>query len=80
VSWNWDEITKNTEVSYKPRILIFIESFERKYKGTMPDDLLTKAACLAVALYLFGPLETDELNAHAVMIHERIEKYRQSIN
>ena len=77
---NWDELVGNEEISHKPRIAVFVESFEKKYKGEIPDELLTNAACLAVALYLFGPLEDEELNVYAAAVKKRVQDYRDSLH
>lgn len=72
---NWDD-----EERFKPRIVEFVESFERKYKDAIPEDLITPSACLGVALYLFGPLEDEELDFYGLLIKARLDQYRESVH
>jgi hypothetical protein len=81
----WENLINKIDIGenifeHKPRIMIFIEPFEKKYKGKIADDLLTNAACIAVATYLFGPLEEEELNVYALAIKKRVQDYRNSLH
>jgi len=47
----------------------------------MIGDLLTQAACLAVALYFFGPLKDDnELAMYTAIVNKRVQDYRNSLH
>lgn len=77
---NFDKMAGSGDLSHKPRIMDFVESFEAKYKDDLRSDILTETACLAVALYFFGPLEDDEISIYATIINKRVHEYRLSIN
>jgi hypothetical protein len=77
---SWEEINGSEEVRLKPRIVGFVEFFEERYKDELPKDQLFNAACMAVALYLFGPLQEKEVRIYASIIHKRVSDYRSSIN
>ena len=72
--------TWDFEERFKPRVVEIIESFENKYKDIIPEDLITSSACLGVALYLFGPLEDEELDFYALLLKARMEQYRETVH
>jgi hypothetical protein len=76
----WESLLGEGEFEHKPRIMMFVEMFEKRYKGRIADRLLTTAACIAVAMYMFGPLEEEELYAHALFIKKRVQDYRDSLH
>jgi hypothetical protein len=78
--WNWDEMAGHEEVGYKPKIVGFVESFEKKYADDLPKERLLGAASMAVALFLFGPLSESELPMYAACIKRRVEDYRESLH
>jgi hypothetical protein len=74
----WEEICKNKSWTddnrYKPRIVELIERFEKKFPDTDPRE---HTACLAVVMYLFGPLEDeDEVNLYLGIVKRRLRDYR----
>lgn len=76
---DWDEMSGH-EARHKPRIVDFVDTFEKKYKGTMPDEFLTNAACMGVVLFFFGPLEDEEAGIYGAMVKKRVEDYRNSLH
>jgi hypothetical protein len=77
---SWEEVNGIEDVRFKPRIVGFVESFEEKYKDEWPKEHIFNAACMAVALYLFGPLQEEELRIYTGVICKRVSDYRSSIN
>ena len=75
----WEEICKHKSWdlvcrSYKPRIVFLIEEFEKQYPDT---DSREAAACLAVASYLFGPIEDEEeMEMYQGIVRRRLRDYR----
>lgn len=76
----WDSLLGDGEFEHKPRIMIFVELFEKRHKGKIADNLLTTAACIAIAMYLFGPLEEEDLYTHALFLKKRVQDYRNSLH
>lgn len=77
---SWEEMNSDEELRHKPRIIGFVESFEKKHKDDLPDEHLFNAGCMAVALYLFGPLEEEEITLYASVIKKRVSDYRNSLH
>ena len=74
----WEEICKNKswndEDRYKPRIVELVENFEKKFPDT---NTLEHTACLAVVMYLFGPLEDEEeVELYLGIVRRRLRDYR----
>jgi hypothetical protein len=77
----WKEICANKDwncvidrPSYKPRIVELVECFEQQYPET---EFRERTACLAVATYLFGPIEDEEeLELYIGIIKRRLRDYR----
>lgn len=74
----WEEICKNKSWSdenrYKPRIVELVENFEKQFPDT---NSLEHTACLAVVMYLFGPLEDEEeVDLYLGIVRRRLRDYR----
>jgi hypothetical protein len=79
----WEEICQRRDWdlichSYKPRVVYLVEEFEKQYPDT---DSREDAACLAVASYLFGPIEDEEeMELYQGIVRRKLRDYRnQSI-
>jgi hypothetical protein len=73
----WEEICKNKSWNddnrYKPRIVDLIESFENQFPDT---DSRERTACLAVVMYLFGPIEDEEeVELYLGIVKRRLRDY-----
>lgn len=77
---NWDDLVGNEEVTNKPKIMVFIESFEKKHQGIMPKESLRETAIYATALYLFGPAEDEDLMIYVSAVKKRVEEYYQNLH
>ena len=74
----WEEICKNKSWNddnrYKPRIVNLVENFEKQFQNIESAE---RTACLAVSMYLFGPIDDeDELELYLGIIMRRIRDYR----
>ena len=74
----WEEICKNKSWNddnrYTPRIVELVEKFEKQFQDT---DSREHTACLAVVMYLFGPLDDeDEVNLYLGIVQRRLRDYR----
>lgn len=74
----WDEICQDKSWSddnrYKPRIVELVEYFEKQFPNT---DSTEQTACLAVVMYLFGPLDDEEeVELYLGIIKRRLRDYR----
>lgn len=80
VRMNFDELSGSKDNEHKPKIVMFVESFEKKYADDLPKERLLGAASMAIALLLFGPLSESELPMYAACIKRRVEDYRESLH
>lgn len=74
----WEKICRdkswNDDYRYKPRIVELIERFEKEFPDT---PSLEQASCLAVTMYLFGPIEAEEeLDMYLGIVRRRLRDYR----
>lgn len=74
----WEDICKNKswndDSRYKPRIVELVENFERYFPDT---EFLDHTACLAVVMYLFGPLDDEEeVELYLGLVKRRLRDYR----
>jgi hypothetical protein len=71
----------------KPRIVEMIETFEKQFfkdgkdsDKVTPEEILD-TACIAVAMFLFGPLtEEFEVEMYAAAIKTRVIEYLEDIS
>jgi len=74
----WEEICQskswNDDNRYTPRIVDLVEGFEKQFPDTNSRE---HTACLAVVMYLFGPLEDeDEVNMYLGIVKRRLRDHR----
>jgi len=74
----WENICRdkswNDDYRYTPRIIELIESFEKEFPDTNTRE---QTACLAVVMYLFGPVESEEdLDVYLGIVKRRLRDYR----
>ena len=74
----WEEICKckswNDDNRYIPRIVELVEGFEKQFPDTGSRE---HTACLAVVMYLFGPLEDeDEVKMYLGIVKRRLRDHR----
>jgi hypothetical protein len=74
----WEDICKtkswNDENRYRPRMVELVESFEKQFPDTESRE---QTACLAVVMYLFGPIEDEEeLDLYLGIVKRRLRDYR----
>ena len=66
-SWNEDK-------RYVPRIVELVEMFEKQFPDTAAKE---HTACLAVVMYLFGPIEDEEeLDLYLGTVKRRLRDHR----
>ena len=69
-----------TKDNTKPEIVGLVEEFEKTYIGQASKSELLDAACNAVAIFLFGPVDDQDLAIYKQAIKLRVEKYRSVVN
>ena len=74
----WEEICRNKSWNddnrYTPRIVELVENFEKQFPDT---DSREHTACLAVVMYLFGPLDDEgEVELYLGIVRRRLRDYR----
>ena len=69
-----------TQDNTKPEIVGLVEEFEKTYIGQTSKSELFESACTAIAIFLFGPVDDQDLAIYKQAIKLRVEKYRKAAN
>jgi hypothetical protein len=64
------------EIRHKPRIAEIFDTFSLYFREGLEEDLLLDCGCMAVAVYLFGPLSPEEEPLYCALIKKRLLDYR----
>jgi hypothetical protein len=79
----WEDVTGQKEINDLPRVVQFVQEFQERFKNEAEGEELVDIACQAVALFLYGPAESEALALYAMSIKHRFQeflKYKENLN